>query len=192
MFAFKIPRNPFILFSPFLVLYVIIVIIFQSEALIADEGRYYQFALNLLHGFYSPPPPEINLWNGPGYPILLAIFIALKIPLIYITIVNAVFQYLSIICLFKTIEQFTSFKTAALFSLFWACYYIAYEQMPSLYSESFTLLLFSALILSLTKCFSATSKKYIYFSGFLLGYLALTKVIIGYVIDTLVNRSKVL
>jgi hypothetical protein len=181
MNSLKLLRNPYILFSPFLLFFVVIVIKLRTDFLIADENRYFQFALNLLQGFYSPPPPNINLWNGPGYPIILAIFIALHLPVIYITLANAVFQYLSIIFLFKTIEQFTSFRTTVLFSFFWAFYYIAYEQLPRLYTESFTLFLFSALILFLTKSFNKPSKKYIYLSGFLLGFLALTKVILGYV-----------
>jgi hypothetical protein len=44
------------------------------RSLFGDEWRYLYYANNLLHGFYSPRE-RIFLWNGPGYPFLLAPFV---------------------------------------------------------------------------------------------------------------------
>ena len=96
----KLPKNPWLLFLPFLVLYIIFVLIFPTTGHQGDEERYLMFANNLVNGFYSPPAPDINLTNGPGWPIILMPFIALGLPLITITIANAFFYYLSIIFLF--------------------------------------------------------------------------------------------
>ncbi len=41
-----------------------------------DEWRYIYYADNLLHGFFSPRD-RVFLWNGPGYPLLLAPFVQL-------------------------------------------------------------------------------------------------------------------
>ena len=83
-------NNSWFLFSPFLLLYLIISIAFAQNALVGDEGRYLAFAHNLLNGFYSPPAPEINLWNGPGYPLLISIILMLKLPLIAIRLINGI------------------------------------------------------------------------------------------------------
>lgn len=52
-----------------------------SEALprkvAGDEWRYLHYAENILAGHYSPRE-RVFLWNGPGYPLLLAPFVALK------------------------------------------------------------------------------------------------------------------
>lgn len=41
-----------------------------------DEWRYIYYADNLLHGYFSPRD-RVFLWNGPGYPLLLAAFVKL-------------------------------------------------------------------------------------------------------------------
>ena len=142
------------------------------------------FAQNLLHGFYSPP--EIDLRNGPDCALVLMPFVALNLPLASITILNAVFHYLSIILLFKALQQIVSFRTALIISLFWACYYVAYQYMSAISYEPISIFLVSLSIFCLTKAFvppdSSKARKYIYLSGFVLGYLALTKVIFGYVL----------
>lgn len=157
-----------------------------------DESGYIYFAKNLLQGFYSPPAPDINLWWGPGYPILLMPFIALGLPLICITLMNAVFQYLSVVLLFKAISQFVDFRKALLFSLFWAFCYSSYQYMSVIYTESFTIFLISLLIYSIVNAFNLQINKYLFLSGFILGYIALTKVMFGYVIMFLFIRSVVL
>ena len=78
--------NPFLIFLPFLLLYTLIALIFPTNGTFGDESRYLMLANHLLNGFYSPPPPNIDLGNGPGYPIILIPFIALHLPLISVTI----------------------------------------------------------------------------------------------------------
>ena len=95
-------QSSFLLFLPFLVLFLLLVFKMHNDTMHGDEGRYVQFAENLCHGFYSPPPPDINLWNGPAYPLFLMPFVLLKLPLICITLANAFMQYLSIVFLFSS------------------------------------------------------------------------------------------
>ena len=179
---FKLTRNPYLLFSPFLILFIVLVLKLHTDGMRGDEGGYIMFAQNLLHGFYSPPAPDIDLWWGPGYPILLTPFVALHLPLICITLMNAVFQYLSIVLLFKAMLQFIEFRKALLFSLFWAFCYSSYYYIYSILTETFTIFLISLLLLFLVNAFNNRINKYIYLSGFILGYIALTKVIFGYVL----------
>ena len=182
----KISRNPYLLFAPFLVLYIIVVLIFDKPGILGDEGRYLMYAKNIIHGFYSSPAPDIDLENGPGYPIVLAPFAALHLPLICITLLNAGFYYLSIVILFKSLKNIVSFKVALIFSFFWACFLNLYEYLTLIYTEVFTAFLICLLIFYINKAFRIygwkNAKKDIFLSGFILGYIALTKSIFGYVI----------
>ena len=57
-------KSPFLLFLPFLVLYIIIVLIHPTNGTTGDEGRYLLLSHHLLNGFFSPPFPNIDLGNG--------------------------------------------------------------------------------------------------------------------------------
>ena len=179
----KITKNPFLFLLPFLILYIAIVFTFPTNGTFGDEGRYLAYAHNLLHGFYSLPAPNLYVGNGPGYPILLMPFVALHLPLICITFLNAILYYLSAVFLFKASRQIVSFRLSLIISLFFAMYFNSYEYLPIVYTETFTIFLISLIILTLFKTFnSKKSNKYMFLSGFLIGFLALTKVIFGYVI----------
>ena len=174
-------KNPFIVFSPFLLLFVALVLKLHSDEMIGDEGGYMQFAQNILQGFYSPPAPDIDLWWGPGYPILLTPFIAMGLPLVFITLTNAVLQYLSIVMLFKAISQLVDFSKAMAFSLLCGFCYSIYPFMARILTETFSSFLITLFIYFTIKAFKEGTKKHLYLAGFTLGYLALTKVMFGYV-----------
>jgi len=178
----KALRNPYLIFLPFLFYYAYFVVVNKWPSLYGDEIRYVDFAHNMIHGFYSPPMPHINLWNGPGYPLVLLPFIAFKIPVLYITLLNALYQYLAIVFLYKAIKLVANAKIALIASLLLAIYPNALAVLPILYTEAFTSLLVSSLIYTITLSYSKGKIKYGLFAGFLLGYLTLTKVIFGYVL----------
>jgi 4-amino-4-deoxy-L-arabinose transferase-like glycosyltransferase len=178
----KIANNPYLLFSPFLVFFAIIVFKFHTDAFEGDESRYYQFAANLLNGFYSPPAPNINLWNGPGYPMVLMPFVALGLPLISITLLNALLHYLSIVLLFKSAKRYTSYRKALIVGICWGLYYTTYIQLPEMYTESLMYFLITLFIWSITKAFQDDNRKYTLLSGLIAGYIVLTKILFGYVI----------
>jgi 4-amino-4-deoxy-L-arabinose transferase-like glycosyltransferase len=187
---FQLQRDPFLLFLPFLVFYIIIVSVLQANGFWGDEERYYVLSQHLLHGYYSSPAPNVSFENGPGYPIAIAPFVALRLPLLYIKLLNAVLYYLSVIFLFKVLNQYVSFKITFYVCLFWACYFNAYEFMPLISVESLTVFLLTLILFLSTKAFQpAYSKKYIILSGFFLGYLALTKIVFGYVLLVLLIGS---
>ena len=184
----KYTSKPFILFLPFLLLYTCIILIGHKDEMVGDEARYYMYATNLLHGFYSPKN-EVFLWNGPGYPLLLAPFIALGLPTIFLTLLNALFQYLSVVYLYKALSLFVGIRNAIIFSIIWACYYIAYKELSILYTESLANMLVSCLIFYISKAFLDNNRQFknILKSGLLFAFLALTKIIFGYVILVLLG-----
>ena len=180
----KTIKNPFLIFAPFLLLYIILIIIFPTDGMGGDESRYLTYSQYMINGFLPQNEAGFEiLGNGPGYSITLIPFVALHLPLIWITIMNAVFYYFSIILLFNTLLKVASFRKALLLSLLWACYYNSYENILLILPETFTAFLICLLIFSLTNAYNTEkSKKYIFLSGFVLGYIALTKPIYGYVI----------
>lgn len=178
----RLIRNPYFIFLPFLLYYIYFIVINKWPTLYGDEIRYTNFAWRLLHGYYSLPAPNINLWNGPGYPIVIALFMALKQHALYITLANAFFMYLGVVFLCQSIKLLSNRKMALLFSLPLAVYPNALSMLPILYTEAFTGLLVSALIYALVLYHTKRSNKYLLLSGLLLGYLTLTKVIFGYVL----------
>ncbi len=180
----RIPQNPYLIFSPFLLLYVVYILIFQKETLYGDEDRFLNYANNLLKGYYSPS--DKTLGCGPGYPIILTPFVAFDLPFLSIKLMNALFHYLSIVFLFKALRQIISFRLAFIFGLFWACYFNLFDSMHLMYSEIFSSFLMSVLLFFLVKTFNpsdtAKGKKYLIASGFIMGYITLTKVVFGYVL----------
>lgn len=181
----KLVQNPYIFFSPFLVFYITIALMFPTDGSFGDENRYLFFAQNLLNGFYSPPAPSIDLGNGPGYPILLIPFVAMKLPLVSITALNALFYYFSLIIFYKVLRKFVSLKFTILVSLFFACYFNNYQSIPIIHSELLAIFLITAIIYTVVRVFEENQEKkinYIILSGLLTGYLMLTKPIFSFVI----------
>jgi hypothetical protein len=179
-------KNPFVIFLPFLLFYSAYVLIFYNKTLWGDEVRHIQFATNLLHGFYSAPPPKISIDMGPGYPLFLLFFVGLRLPFLFVCLMNAVFTYLAVVFLFKALREIAPFKIALIFSIFFACYYNSLEHMALMYSESISLFLVSLILYLLTKIFNTNKPKeltkYSLLAGFFIGYLVLTKIIFGYVL----------
>ena len=158
----KIIQNPWLLFLPFLLLYIMAVCLMHKNSFEGDEGRYYEYAQNLLHGFYSPKG-GIYLWNGPGYPIVLMPLVVMHLPVICLVILNAIFQYFSVVVLFKTLSIFVSRNKALAFSLFWACYYIVFKEMGRVNTEPLTILLIALFQYSMVLFFTdqQKNKKYL-------------------------------
>ena len=183
---FNVAQNPFVMFLPFLMLYICMILIFAKDVNDGDEGRYLMYAQNLTHGFYTLPPPYLDLGNGPGYPLIITPFIVLKLPFIYIKLMNALFYYFSVILLFKTLQQIVHFKYAIIFSIIWALYPNTFEAISYILPEVFASSLVPLIMFAIIKVFKSDnekqSRRYMLFAGLASGYLALTKPVFGYVL----------
>lgn len=178
-------RNPFLIFLPFLILFIVVICLKFSIEDIGDEGRFIFYANRLLIGEYSMPKPNIYLVSGPGYPLILAPLIALGFSKFFMVLFNAVFLYLSIVFIFKSLIQFVSFKLSLIFTLIWGCYYASYQNLALISYEVISLFLISLFIFLTVSLYSKTTnrpKTYKIMSGLILGFLVLTKIIFGYVV----------
>jgi len=170
--------------APFLVLYTTICLLFSRDKLLQDEERYLWFAENLLQGFFSPPRPDINLWNGPGYPALLATFMFFKVPVIGLRLVNGVLLYFSLVFTYKTLSFYSVKKTALVYTILLGLYYPIFQYPPLIMSEILAWFFISLICFLLVKTYKQEkfSFKLIILSALSLAYLVMTKVIFGYVI----------
>jgi len=174
-------RNPYLLFSPFLLLYAAIIWVRHSPFTL-DGGRYYWYAQNLLRGEYAPPGPDLFLWNGPGYPLFLAPLLALDVPIRALTLINALFLYGSVVLVYLTLRRLVDARWALVTAVCWGLYFITYQILPSLMTETPVCFLGAALAYSLVRLYQDGQRRLLLLAGFLIGYIALTKVLFGYVL----------
>ncbi len=180
----KLLNNPFIRFFPFLFLYIGILFIFSKDTLVGDEGRYLLYAKNLAQGYYSPPFPNISLWNGPGYPILILPFVAFNGSYLIIRLLNPILLYFSLILIFKTCLNYTSNRTANYTTILFGLYYPIFEYISVILTEIFVIFLISLFSYFITKAYHSSKRNnwFIFSAGLVLGYIALTKILFGYVL----------
>ncbi|WP_295654610.1 glycosyltransferase family 39 protein [uncultured Mucilaginibacter sp.] len=178
----KLLNFPYLLFSPLLLYYSYLIKQNKWPSLYGDEVRYMAFAKNLVHGFYSHPAPNIDLWNGPGYPIILMPFVALHTPDLYTTLMNAVYLYLTVVFLYKSLSLLGNNTIALVCGLVLALYPNALAMLPILYTEALTGFLVSSFLYCVTIYGLKHKPLYMFISGLILGFLILTKVVFGYVI----------
>ena len=174
-------KNPFLLYSPVLLLNLAIVIRLRQYALGGDGPRYLGFAQRLLHGHYSPAG-TIDLWNGPGYPIVLMPLVLVGAPPLAVTLLNAIFQYLSSILLFLSLKKVVPLRLAAAGGFIWGFYFVAYDQMAHVATETLTGLLVTLVLYGLVLTFPGNRRRAKYYCGLSLGFLILVKVMFAYVI----------
>lgn len=175
-------RNGYLMFSPFLLYYIYYIRHTRWPILFGDESRYTNYANNLIHGFFSPPAPNINLWSGPGYPILLMPFVALHSFVLYMALLNAFLYYLSVVFLYQALKLFVDHKLALLIAFLWAVYPNMIGILSCLFTETLTVFMVTAFIYSIGLFYTKKTNKQLIISGLILGYLVLVKILFGYVI----------
>jgi 4-amino-4-deoxy-L-arabinose transferase-like glycosyltransferase len=167
--------------SPLLVGYLAVVFFASPGTLIADEERYLKFAANLAQGTYALPGHEF-LWNGPGYPLVLVAAQASGISAEAARFLNAGFLYLAVV-LFGLLIQLEVGRRWALRSA-WAfgLYIPFYQSLPLLHTELLAVALVCAFFYALTFARHHHSRIALCVAGVVLGYLALTKILFGYIV----------
>lgn len=186
--------NVYYQLAPFLLFYFTLCFFFAPKAFVDDEERYVRFARNILHGFYSPPYPNIDLWNGPGYPLIVAFFLLLKLPLMAVRLLNAVMMYASVVIVYKTIRCYASQKTALTCVILLGLYFPVYEKIPLVLTECLTWFLISVIGYLFLKI--SNERKPLWqttlLCAFSIAILTMTKVVFGYVIIAMLLFSLIL
>lgn len=132
--------RPFKKLWPLLALYIIIVLVFSTDTLFGDELRHVDYATNLSNGYFAETDnPQLR--NGPGYPLVLAPFVAFNIGLLVPKLLNAFFLFFAVVYFKKTLDLFTTKKFAIVFVYIIALYPPVIRWIPFLYSESLAFLI---------------------------------------------------
>jgi len=169
-------------FFPLLILYMLIVIVFSPPTFVGDEGGYVEMADHIARGYQSFR--ESTLWWGLGYPVVLTPFVFFGIPLLAAKLLNAFFLFASIIYLYKTAGFYVEDRYATIFATVLGLYPPFIMQVHLLLTESFVFFLVCGFMFNFCKLLRTPEIAWhrILKTSVILGYLALTKVIFGYVI----------
>jgi len=184
-------RGVFLKLLPLLVLYYVV---FAAGAHNApdygDEPRYVMYAENLTQGFYAPRDSRL-LWNGPGYPLLLAPFAFFDIPLIYAKMLNPLFIFLAVRFFFAALRHFMSERVSLFAAYLFGLYPPFFAEVWYLLTEPVSLMLMTLFSLLMVKRLATGKIRFIFPAAVVFAILALTKVFFGYVALGLVLASAV-
>jgi len=166
---------------PLLFFYFFICAVFVDNNLEHDQARYAMYAQNLTKGFYAPPD-TLFLWNGPGYPLLLVPFVKANVPMMWAKLMNPIFLFFAVCFVYLVLREYMSPKISLAGSYALGLYFPVYHPMTFLYTESLSTFLVAGFAFFVVKSFRNGRGYHIWAAGFFCAYLALTKVIFGYVI----------
>jgi len=176
-------KNGFLKLLPLLLIYLLLAILLSSTTFEGDEGNYVDVAISLSQGsFFSNI--ERNLYRGPGYPLALAPLALLRLPWFTAKLLNAFFLFGAIIYFYKTLALWLNENYALIFAFVMGLYPPFMRWVHLIYSENLVFLLICGFMFHFCKSQRESKNTWLHFlmSSFFLAYLALTKVLFGYVI----------
>ena len=167
--------------------YSIYILINSQSVPIGDEPRYLRHASYMLNGAYTnAEDPEFL--SGPGYPVLILPFVALKVSLHFIHMINAFLLVGAVTYFFLTLKQYVAQNIAVIFSLIFGLYPFNLPWLTYAYTETLALFLVCAFIYHF--CLAVSQQKILgrnqFVAMFMLGWLILTKVVFFYVVVVVV------
>ncbi len=166
----------------------LLVIRFQADNEFHGDGyRHFEYAQHLVKGYYTQAD-EPSLINGPGYPMFLAPFVGMGLPIKTAKYANALLLYFSVVVFFATLILSVPHRLALFASYALGLYLPVFKDMVKLHAEPLALLLISGFLFLTVKYLNDRSLKagWAIGAGLLLGLIAMTKIIFGYVIFSLV------
>lgn len=172
-------------FLPLLVLYIVVVLVFSTSELMGDENRHVRYATNLTQGFFTDENnPELG--NGPGYPLVIAPFLAIQTGYLIIKILNAILFFIGVVYFKKTLEIFIKEKYAIAFAYLLGIYPPMLRYIPLIYSEPLAFMIICGLLFHVVRLFQneGFEWKHLILASFYLGFLVLVKIIFLHVIIT--------
>ncbi|MGA2506545.1 MAG: hypothetical protein ABSF80_03610 [Chitinispirillaceae bacterium] len=178
-------EKEFFYLLPLLFVYGGLIIAFASRTFQGDEPRYAEFAVRLSHGYYSPPHGDVELWNGPGYPLILFPFALLKLPWLAAKLCNALFLFAAVLYFYHTLKLYINTRQALVFSFLLGLYPPFLREAHLLMTENLEFFLMCGFIFHFCKLQGDGVRKprfHFLLTSLYLGYLALTKIFFGYVL----------
>lgn len=174
---------PQILVLPLLGLYLAVAVIASTPRFEGDESGYVGIASRMA-GNADMSQQGLRLWWGPGYPLILVPFVALKLPWIAAKCLNAGFLFAAIIYFLALMRRYVSGTAALVITLAFGLYPPFMRELHQLIAESLTVLLVCGFLFHFCALYNGASRFRLHFvaASAFLAYLTLTKVFFGYVI----------
>lgn len=150
-----------------------------------DGWRYLMNARHMLEGYFAAPD-TLMFWNGPGYPILLIPFVALGIPLALARVLNAALLYLAVVHFHGSLRLAGIGKRGLAYAYAMGILLFLHGPlMGMIMTESLSAFLACGAAWHLGAASKGYGGKGLHASlaGLHLGYLALTKIFFGYVVE---------
>ena len=170
-------------FLPLLILYVLVLFSNPHHYSRTDETRYMWFAENLSKGYYTTDG-EVNLWTGPGYPLVLSPFVALGLPWFAARALNVVFMFGAVLYLYAALRHHVNIPAATIGACVLGIWPTVVRFVPRLMTETLAVFLVCGFIFHLARLHreERLSRGHLLAASCYLAYLALTRVLFGYVI----------
>jgi hypothetical protein len=173
-----------VVFLPLVVVFVLIVVLVGApKSPLSDAGRYLWFAENLTKGYYSPEA-KINLWSGPGYPLVLVPVVGMRNPYTAGAAINVGLMFLAVIYFYHTARRYVDDRYAVLATYVLGLWPPALRMIPLVMTEPLAIFLMCGFAFHLSSAHREGGRRgaHIVAAAAFLAYLALTRVIFGYVI----------
>jgi hypothetical protein len=141
-----------------------------------DEGDYYTIANNLVHGHgYSLDGMNPTAFRPPGYPLLLALFIALGANVVVLRALNFIMLATSMLLLYRFVHKRSNWVGAAAAPILCAAYVVFFYTAGTLYPQTLAgVLLVTVVVLLASKRLGWLASGLLL--GLLFGWLALSVV----------------
>ncbi len=161
--------------------YFFVCVFCAHQPLQNDECRYAGYAHNLTEGFYAPADTKM-LWNGPGYPLFLSVFVFFDIPIVTAKYCNALFLLGAVLFIYGSVRVYTTEIKALLCALLFGLYPPLLPELPRVLTESMSVFLISGLAYFTLRTIRDKRIQFLIAACLFGAYLILTKVFYAYVI----------
>jgi len=171
---------------PLIIVHVLIVVMYSQgqPGLVQGENRYVTDAEKIIE------PPERMMqrepvpWNGPGYPLFLVPFVFLNAPTVVLRLANVALMLLGSLYLIRSLRYFVKEKWAYVAVYLIGLYPVLLKYLPRILTEPLCVFLACGLVFHLIHMNRSPDRRnlHLVLAGLYFGYLALTKVLFGYVV----------
>jgi hypothetical protein len=175
-------RRPIVALLPLLVLFATVTLVAAEIGVHpGDEESYVAIAENLTHGTYSDPNHP-SLWFGPGLPSLLTPLVAVDAPISVLRLTGPLFLFLAAVLFYRLLGRYVSNGIALLGAYALGLYFPFYTLLPTVHSEPLAIFLVIACLYFMAEFIHSGRWLALAAAGFALGWLAMTRVVFGWVV----------
>jgi len=171
---------------PLLIVHILIIVMYSQghPDLVAGENRYFTDAVKLIESGEQALGKDPVPWNGPAYPLFLVPFVLLHAPNIIMRLANAVLLLLGSLYLMRALRYYVARRWAYVAVYCMGLYPVLLKYLPRIITEPICVFLACGLVFHMIHMKRNPERRtlHLVLAGLYFGFLALAKVLFGYVI----------